>query len=166
MSPSPKSRKISGGIGLPPIMKVRRASLRSDAVDGVSPAEAGGASETTISAHAVQKRKTDLPIFESIEQNHFGRKARRKGGNLKVGQPRSNSLDVAPALLPVRTSEENFRYRKKIPRNSNQVRGGSAALKLQEVERWRLGSGDDRAAGVGLAAVMGLMVEQMQQNIL
>jgi hypothetical protein len=39
-------------------------------------------------------------------------------------------------------------------------------LKKQEIKRWRLRPGQDRTAGVGLAAVVGLMIEQMQQNIL
>ena len=55
-----------------------RASLSSDAVDGVSPAEAGGASDTAISASAAPKQKADLRSFESIEQIHFGRKARKR----------------------------------------------------------------------------------------
>jgi hypothetical protein len=46
------------------------------------------------------------------------------------------------------------------------IRSRSATLKQQQVERRRLVSGKDRAAGVSLAAVMGSMIEQMQQDIL
>jgi hypothetical protein len=49
---------------------------------------------------------------------------------------------------------------------STQIRRGHAALEGQQVERRRLAAGQDRAAGVRLAAVMGLVIEQMQQDIL
>jgi hypothetical protein len=39
-------------------------------------------------------------------------------------------------------------------------------LKKQEIKRRRLGPGQNRTAGVGLAAVMSLVIEQMQQNFL
>jgi hypothetical protein len=122
MSPSPKSRKISGGIGLPPIVSALRASLRSDAVDGVSPAEAGrDASDTAISAPTAQKRKTSRRIFENIEQNHFGQKARngapsrQKQADACYGERlvcvvlTSDIGDVAPAVLPVRINDSDFR---------------------------------------------------------
>jgi hypothetical protein len=40
-SPSPKSRKISGGIGFPSSVNVRCTSAIRDAVDGALPARAG-----------------------------------------------------------------------------------------------------------------------------
>src|SRR5207248_4914545 len=46
-----------------------------------------------------------------------------------------------------------------------EVRRRHAALKLQQVERWRLGPGKDRAAGVRLTPMMGLVVEQMREDI-
>src|SRR5437868_2602700 len=46
-----------------------------------------------------------------------------------------------------------------------QFRRRHAALKLQQVERWRLSPGEDRTASMRLAAMMGLMVEQMREDI-
>jgi hypothetical protein len=58
-SPSPKSRKISGGIGLPSIVNVRRTSVISEAVCGASPAEAG-MNDMTINAAAARRRDVAL----------------------------------------------------------------------------------------------------------
>jgi len=46
-----------------------------------------------------------------------------------------------------------------------EIRRSTAALKNQQVQRWRLTTGQYRQAGVSLSAMMGLMIEQMQQNI-
>lgn len=45
------------------------------------------------------------------------------------------------------------------------IRRLNAALKGQKVERRRLGAGNNRAAGVGLAAVVGLVVEEVRQEV-
>jgi hypothetical protein len=51
-------------------------------------------------------------------------------------------------------------------RPSTQIRCWNAALKRQQIERRRLAAGQDRTAGMRLAAMMGLMIEQMQQDVL
>ena len=51
------------------------------------------------------------------------------------------------------------------PPGSTQIRRGNAALKCQQIKRWRFTPGHDRAAGVRVAAVVGLMVEQMQEYV-
>jgi hypothetical protein len=47
-----------------------------------------------------------------------------------------------------------------------QVRVRAGRAETHEIERGRLLAGHDRAAGVSMATMMGLVVEQVQQDVL
>jgi len=48
---------------------------------------------------------------------------------------------------------------------NGQFRRGRAALELDQIKRRRFFACDDRAAGVRLAAMVGLVIEHMQQDL-